>query len=66
MMSMMCGMFGATIPFTEEKLLELYPTHEDYVTKFTASTEAAVGEGFFLEEEAAAIIAEAEAAGIPN
>lgn len=29
--NIMSGLFGQTIPFTPEKLLELYPTHEAYV-----------------------------------
>lgn len=62
---MMCNMFGSTEPFPAEKLLKLYPTHEDYVTKFTASAEATVAAGFMLEPEKQAIIAEAQAAAIP-
>lgn len=63
---LMCAVFGGTAPFSEETLLELYPTHADYVTKFKASAEATVAAGFMLEEEAAAITATAEAAPIPN
>ncbi len=61
----MCGLFGSTEPFSSEKLLELYRTHEDYVTKFTASAEATVAAGFMLEPEKEAIIADAQAAAIP-
>lgn len=63
---MMCAMFGSTEPFPEEKLLELYPNHEDYVTKFTTSAEATVEARFMLEPEKEAIVAEAQAAPIPT
>ncbi len=62
---MMCAMFGGTKPFSPEKLLKLYPTHEDYVAKFTASAQATFEAGFMLEPEKEAIIADAQAAAIP-
>jgi hypothetical protein len=60
-----CAVFGATVPFTAEQLQALYPTHEDYVTKFKASAEATVKAGFMLREEADAIIKKAEESSIP-
>lgn len=66
LIDMVCAIFGGTEWFTEEQLLSLYPTHEDYVEKYTASVEATVAAGFMLEEEAAAILDEANAAAIPH
>ncbi len=66
MEGMGCMIFGETIPFSAEKLLELYPTHEDYVTKFKASADAAVAAGFMLEPERDEIVTKAEAAAVPN
>jgi len=63
---MACGLGGATDKFSEEKLLELYPTHDDYVEKYTAATEKAVADGILLEEDAEDAIEEAENAPIPN
>ncbi len=65
-MGVACSVFGATVPFTPEKLQELYSSHEDYVTKFKASAEATVAAGFMLEEEAAALIKKAEESPIPS
>ena len=61
-----CILFGSTTPFTPDKLLGLYPTHDDYVTKVTESAGAARDAKFLLEPEAQAMIAEAEAAPVPN
>ncbi len=63
---MACGLGGATEPFTEEKLLQLYPTHDDYVQKYTAASEKAVADGFLLEEDSNAAIEQAQDAPIPN
>lgn len=61
-----CFLFGSTVPFTPEKLLELYPTHDAYVEQVTQAARAAREAGFVLEPEEQAIVAEAEAAPIPN
>lgn len=63
---MACDLGGATEAFTQEKLLELYPTHDDYVQKYTTATEKAVADGILLEVDAAAAIEEAKNAPIPN
>lgn len=63
---MACSLGGATEAFTPEKLLQLYPTHDDYVQQYTAAAEKAVADGILLEEDAAAAIEEAKNAPIPN
>lgn len=65
-MDMACGIFGGTAPFTPEQLKELYPTHEDYVEKFTQSAEATMAAGFMLDEEGAALIKRAQSSLVPN
>jgi hypothetical protein len=60
-----CFLFGHTTPFTPEKLLELYPTHDDYVTKVRDAARQAREARYLLEPEEQAIVAEAEAAAIP-
>jgi hypothetical protein len=43
-----CGLLGSTTPLTPTQLLELYPTHQEYVAKMQAATAAAVSEGIML------------------
>ena len=59
-----CTLFGSTTPFDAATLARLYPTHDAYVSAFTASTEAAVRAGFILRPEADEMIAEAEQSAI--
>lgn len=61
-----CFIFGSTTPFAPEKLMELYPTHEEYVQKVKASAEATFKAGFLLEPEAMGFVADAERASVPN
>jgi len=66
MSEFICFLFGSTTPFAPERLLELYPTHEDYVTKVTASAQKLQSAGFLLEPEATAYIEAAETASVPK
>jgi len=50
-----CGLFGTTTRFTADVLTSLYPTTDDFVSKWNAATDAAVESGVFLEEDAAKI-----------
>ena len=59
-----CGHFGSTTPFDAATLARLYPTHDAYVSAFTASTEAAVDAGFILRPEAEEMIATAQQSAI--
>lgn len=61
-----CFLFGSTTPFTPEKLMSLYPTHEDYVEKVRASAQKAREGGFLLPPEEQAMVDEADAAAIPK
>jgi len=63
---MACGLGGSTEQFSEQKLLQLYPTHDDYVQKYTAAAEKAVADGILLEEDAELAIEAAKNAPIPN
>ena len=64
--SVICSLFGSTVPFTPEQLAQLYPTHEDYVAAVTESADAAVEAGFLRPEDRDAIVAEAEDAPVPS
>src|SRR4029450_13566321 len=59
-----CAHFGSTTPFDASSLARLYPTHDAYVTAFTASAEAAVDAGFILRPEADEMIATAQQSAI--
>jgi hypothetical protein len=57
---------GQTIPFTPEKIKELYPTHADYVSKIAAAAKAAAQAGVILPDHVEDYIAIARAAPIPS
>jgi hypothetical protein len=56
---------GTTTPFNEAKLLQLYPTHEDYVNKVTAAARAAEEAGYILPYRVEEYVKMAEAAPVP-
>ena len=64
--SVICSLFGSVTPFDGAKLKQLYPTHDDYVSKVKASAADAVKKGFLLPADEKAIVAEAQAAAIPS
>jgi hypothetical protein len=43
-----CGLFGRTIPFTPERVLELYPTQLDFTEAWSDAIDANVADGFLL------------------
>ncbi|MGH7434558.1 MAG: alpha/beta hydrolase domain-containing protein [Polyangiaceae bacterium] len=61
-----CAFFGQTTPLTGAQLSTLYPSHADYVSKVTTATTSAQQAGFVLDVDAPAIVAEAQAAAIPQ
>lgn len=60
-----CRIAGHEIPFSQEKLTELYSTHSAYVSAVVANVSELVAQGFLLEEDGAEIIQEAQNAKIP-
>lgn len=63
--SILCLLFGTTVPFDRDTLLALYPDHAAYVAAFDAATDAAVAAGYILPPDAALMKASAAAADIP-
>ena len=59
-----CRIYGTTDLFDDAELAELYPTKQSYRDAVNASVDAAVEAGFLLPEDAALIVADAEASGI--
>lgn len=50
--SIVCLLFGRTIPFSPSKLAQLYPTRAAYLDAFDAATARAVAAGFLLRADA--------------
>lgn len=59
-----CALFGSTVKFDAVKLAQLYPTHEDYVTKMAASIDEAVADGRLQPADGAELLARAQASSI--
>lgn len=55
---------GLYVPFDSATLATLYPSHDVYVAKVTASADQAVADGFMLQEDAQTLINEAAASSI--
>ena len=56
---------GFALPFDDATLRARYPSHDDYVAKFTAATDAAVDAGVLLDHDADAGLRAARAADVP-
>lgn len=63
-LSSFCGAFGVTIPFSDEKLAELYPTHKSWVKAFRRATRDAVRSTFLLKRDAKRLNAAAKQSDI--
>ena len=61
-----CFLFGSTTPFTPAQLATLYPTHQDFVTKWAASLFVNTLNGFLLPEDVGELYSAAAAAPIPS
>jgi hypothetical protein len=59
--SVLCRLFGATLPFDEATLRSLYPTRQDYLAKFEQSLDDAIAAGFVRPADRAEFLAEASA-----
>ena len=55
---------GLYVPFDAATLAKLYPSHDMYVAKVTASANQAVADGFMLPDDAQSLIKEANASSI--
>lgn len=61
-----CRLFGSTTPLTSAQLHALYPTHDDFVSKWLASVSTNVAAGFLLPADAPELINAAASSTIPN
>ena len=60
-----CILEGFDTPFSAATLKRLYPTHNDYVTKYTAAAKKLLNAGFLTQVDYDEAIAEAQNAAIP-
>jgi Alpha/beta hydrolase domain len=56
-----CPLFGQYIPWSKEKIVSLYPTKEDYVSRVDEVVEDRVREGLMLWEDGVTAMADARA-----
>jgi Alpha/beta hydrolase domain len=61
-----CVAGGSTTPFAASKLATLYPTHADYVSKYTAAADAAVAKGYIRPVDRDNAVFRAKQAAIPK
>ena len=59
-----CQHAGTSVAFDAARLAGLYSSHEDYVAKVAAAAAVNVGQGFLLAEDAATLVAEADASDV--
>jgi hypothetical protein len=57
--SIICSLFGRTLPLAEDVLRDLYADRADYLARYADAVQAAIEAGFVLPEDAAAVLAEA-------
>jgi hypothetical protein len=60
-----CGLEGISVPYTTDELEDLYPTHQDYVTKFTKAARAAVQDGILEPYDSKDEIQQAQGSSVP-
>jgi hypothetical protein len=64
--SVVCILFGTTTPLSTDQLHSLYSSKDDYTTKYTAATDAAIKAGFAVPEDRDQILADADPGAIPS
>ena len=58
--SVICLLLGSTTPIPAAQLATLYPSSDDYLTKYTAATDDAIAKGFALQDDRAAMLDDAQ------
>jgi hypothetical protein len=64
--SFACALSGSVVAFTPARLLQLYPTHDAYVQKYTQTADKAVTAGFMLQSDRDIAVGQAMSAAIPK
>jgi hypothetical protein len=63
--SAICSLFGSTTAFTPQMLTTLYQTKSHYLALYAASLDTAIKQGFILEADQAALLAQAQQVAFP-
>jgi hypothetical protein len=61
----LCLLEGYYTPFSTSTLKALYPTHADYVSRFTAAAASDLASGFLTQADYKAAVAAAQASSVP-
>lgn len=64
--SVLCGLFGRTLPVDADLLARRWPTPRAYLDAYEAATDAAIAAGFVLPEDRDAVLAEARPDLVPG
>ena len=58
--STICLLLGSTVPLSDVRLAQLYPSRAEYLRQYEATADATIGAGFALPEDRAALLAFAD------
>jgi hypothetical protein len=64
-MSTTCSLLGITVPFTPDKLLALYPTHDVYLNQMTDAINDSLRQRIMVQEDATELLAKVNRSFIP-
>jgi len=64
--SVLCGLFGSTIPLSSQTLAALYGSTAGYVAAYTADLDRAIAGGYIVPADRAPLLAQAAATSIPS
>jgi hypothetical protein len=63
--SLLCELFGSTVPFDATTLSGLYHDKAGYLAAYTRSMDKAIAEGYVLAADRAALLAQAQDVQLP-
>jgi hypothetical protein len=63
--SVICSLFGSTVPFTPSMLAGLYGSKAHYLSTFTADLDRAIARGYLLPSERSALLIQARQVEFP-
>jgi Alpha/beta hydrolase domain len=61
-----CALRGTVAPFSHNRMVAIYPTHEAYVASVRSAADRLVGERFLTAADGQKVVAEAEASFVPS
>jgi hypothetical protein len=64
--SIICSLFGSSIPFSQAELVSLYHSKSGYLAAYTSNLNRAVAQGFILSADRAALLAQAGQLPLPQ